>query len=41
MTSEPIGFIYALLQDIRGDVYHDPVTLGIYATDAVSIRSHL
>ncbi|MBK9983557.1 MAG: FAD-binding oxidoreductase [Saprospiraceae bacterium] len=34
MTSEPIGFIYALLQDIRGDVYHDPVTLGIYATDA-------
>ncbi|MEP6647686.1 MAG: FAD-binding protein, partial [Saprospiraceae bacterium] len=26
--------IFDLVQDIKGDVYHDPVTLGIYATDA-------
>ena len=28
------GFVNALIKEIRGDVYHDPVTLGMYATDA-------
>ncbi|MEO6131744.1 MAG: FAD-binding and (Fe-S)-binding domain-containing protein [Saprospiraceae bacterium] len=34
MNSDPTGFIFELIQDIRGDVYYDAVTLGIYATDA-------
>ncbi|HZV69895.1 MAG TPA: FAD-binding and (Fe-S)-binding domain-containing protein [Saprospiraceae bacterium] len=34
MNAEPTGFIYELIKNIKGDVYDDPVTLGIYATDA-------
>ncbi len=34
MNTKPSGFINELIESIRGDVYHDPVTLGIYATDA-------
>ena len=34
MIAIPTGFIDALKKDIRGDIYHDPLVLGMYATDA-------
>ena len=34
MTEVTVGFRDALKNSIRGDVYDDPITLGIYATDA-------
>jgi FAD/FMN-containing dehydrogenase/Fe-S oxidoreductase len=34
MTTSHSGYIEALKKDIRGDVYHDPLVLGMYATDA-------
>ncbi len=34
MNPDRPEFIKALIKDIRGDVYSDPLTLGIYATDA-------
>lgn len=34
MKKERPAFINALFAKIKGDVYNDPVTLGIYATDA-------
>ncbi len=34
MMGKQPGFVEDLIKRIRGDVYHDPVTLGIYATDA-------
>lgn len=34
MTQKNSGFVEALKRDIKGDVYHDPVVLGMYATDA-------
>ena len=34
MTQKNSGFVEALKSDIKGDVYHDPVVLGMYATDA-------
>ncbi|MBK9105421.1 MAG: FAD-binding protein [Saprospiraceae bacterium] len=34
MTTHSSGYIEALKKDIRGDVYHDPLVLGMYATDA-------
>ena len=34
MTVHSSGYIDALKKDIRGDVYHDPLVLGMYATDA-------
>ena len=34
MSQPNSGFIEDLIQQISGDVYHDPVVLGMYATDA-------
>ena len=34
MTQKNSGYLEALKRDIKGDVYHDPVVLGMYATDA-------
>lgn len=34
MTLHSSGYIEALKKDISGDVYHDPLVLGMYATDA-------
>ncbi|MDQ3015309.1 MAG: FAD-binding protein [Bacteroidota bacterium] len=34
MTTPPSGFIAALQEKVKGDVYADPITLGMYATDA-------
>ena len=34
MTQKNSAFVEALKRDIKGDVYHDPVVLGMYATDA-------
>ena len=34
MTQRNSGYIEALKREIKGDVYHDPLALGMYATDA-------
>jgi FAD/FMN-containing dehydrogenase/Fe-S oxidoreductase len=34
MSLENPGFIQQLIQNIKGDVFEDPLSLGIYATDA-------
>src|SRR5262245_37637432 len=34
MTTQDPDFIDQLKKNIRGDVYHDPVVRGMYATDA-------
>ena len=34
MTQKNSGYLDVLKREIKGDVYHDPLALGMYATDA-------